>query len=97
MRSEYTKENTTSERMTLKGEDNKLDKDFLEALTTGSGPLVHGALPAMDVQQEKSLAEALTGGNAAKTKKNKAKSTDPEAERVEPATLKEYLVFAKKT
>lgn len=93
MRSEYTRENTTSERMTLKGEDNKLDKDFIEALTTGSGPLVQGALPAMDVQQEKSLAEALTGGNAAKTKK-RTTPREPEAERVEPATLKEYLVFA---
>lgn len=47
----------------------------------------------MDVQQEKSLAEALTGGNAAKTKK-RTTPREPEAERVEPATLKEYLVFA---
>ena len=94
MRSEYTKENSTSERMTLKGKDKELDKDFLEALTSGGGPLVQGALPAMDVQQEKSLAEALTGGNAAKTKKTKTPKTEGEAERVEPATLKEFLVLA---
>ena len=92
MRKEFTREDATKESMSMRGEAKNLGTEFWESLTTGSGPLVAGALPSLDVQQESAMAEALTGG-AAKVKKNKTPKDDT-AVKVEPATVKENFVKA---
>lgn len=68
MRKEFTREDATKESMSMRVEEKNLGTDFWESLTTGTGPLVAGALPSLDVQQESAMAEALTGG-ASKAKK----------------------------
>ena len=90
MKKTFTKEDATSERMSMKGEARGFDREFWDSLTTGSGPLVAGALPGLDVQQEKNMADALTGGAAAKAPKAKrAARADDRSVPVAPATLKE--------
>ena len=71
MSKEYTKEDETSEGMTMKGEAKGMDKEFWESMTKGTGPLVAGALPGMDVVSEQAMAELFIGGSAAKAKAKK--------------------------
>ena len=91
MKKEFTKDDETSDKLTMKGESKGMDKEFWETMTTGTGPLVAGALPGLDVQSEKAMADSLAGGSA-KAPKAKAKPRDPAgAVSVEVATPKEYL------
>lgn len=90
MSKEYTREDITGEKLSMKAEAKGLDKEFWESLTTGTGPLVAGALPGLDVQSEKSLADSLAGGKTAKVKAKAATNAEA-AERVQPATLRERL------
>lgn len=92
MSKEYTREDITGDKLSMKGEAKGMDKDFWESMTTGTGPLVAGALPGLDVQSEKSLADSLTGGKTVKAKA-KATANAEAAERVEPATLRERLIL----
>ena len=78
----------------MRGAAQGMDKEFWEGLTTGTGPLAAGVLPAMDVQQEQNMALALTGGEAAKAKAKKVKKAEDEkAIPVEPASKRENFVF----
>lgn len=64
MRKEFTKEDSTGERFTLKGEKTDMDKDFLESIANETGLLTAGALPSLDLATkdgEKSMAESLAG------------------------------------
>ena len=90
MKKEFTKEDTTSERMSMKGEAKGFDREFWDSMTNGTGPLVAGALPGLDVQQEKSMADMLSGGAAGKVPKAKRSAgPDEKAVPVGPTTLKE--------
>lgn len=96
MSKEFTKEDETSEALTMKGEAKGMDKEFWESMTTGQGPLVAGALPGMDVVSEQAMAELISGGSAAKAKAKKTpKSQQDTTVPVQPATLKENHGFAK--
>lgn len=90
MRKEFTREDATKESMSMRVEEKNLGTEFWESLTTGTGPLVAGALPSLDVQQESAMAEALTGG-ASKAKK-RTQPKDDDAVEVKPATVKENIV-----
>lgn len=93
MKKEFTKVDSTSEFMSMKGETKNNNRDFWDSLTSGTGPLVPGALPSLDVQGEKSMADSLAGGVSSKAKARKARSaTGEQAERVTPTTPKEFLV-----
>ena len=81
MSKEFTKEDETSEALTMKGEAKGMDKEFWESMTTGQGPLVAGALPGMDVVSEQAMAELISGGSAAKAK---AKKKLPKASKTQP-------------
>lgn len=64
MRKEFTKEDSTGERVPLKGEKADMDKDFLECITADTGLLTAGALPSLDLATkdgEKAMAESLAG------------------------------------
>ena len=94
MSKEFTKEDETSEGMTMKGEAKGMDKEFWESMTKGTGPLVAGALPGMDLVSEQAMAEMLTGGSAAKAKvKKPPRSQQYATVPVQPATLKENPGF----
>lgn len=93
MKKEFTKVDSTSEFMSMKGETKNKDREFWETLTSGTGPLVPGALPSLDVQGEKSMADSLAGGSSSKAKARKGKGSNAEqADRVTPTTPKEFLV-----
>lgn len=87
--SKFTKTDTTADRMSLKGKCNP-DSDLLASLTSETGPLAAGAMPALDmgnVEGQKSMCESLAGGAVAKAKPRKAK--EQPAEEVVPASVKE--------
>lgn len=88
----YTRKDTTSDRMSLKGEVQP-DSELLSSLTSDTGPLAAGAMPALDMTPEgqKSMCESLAGkdGSVAKIKIKKNK-TD-EATEVVPSSPKETL------
>ena len=85
-----TKTDTTSERMSLKGTCNP-DSEMLESLTSDTGPLTAGAMPALDMgtaEGQKNMCESLAGGAVAKPKAANKGRNQPAGE-VQPATLKE--------
>ena len=78
--------------MSLKGECQP-DSELLAGLTSETGPLAAGALPALDMgttEGVKNMCESLAGGNVAKAKAKKVKAAEP-SEEVTPATPKERL------
>lgn len=92
MKKEFTKEDSTSEMISMKGESKGLDREFFDAITTGTGPLVAGALPSLDVKSEQAMADSLSGGPSAKPKPRKVKREDV-AQEVGPVTPKEFLGY----
>lgn len=93
MRAEFTKEDTTSENMKLKGETTGLDKEFVETLTGEGGPLASGTVPHLDLQNEKNLVDSVMGGAVAKAKAKARGKKEESAEPVQPKTLKETLGY----
>ena len=78
--------------MSLKGECQP-DSELLAGLTSETGPLAAGALPALDMGTTdgvKNMCESLAGGNVVKAKKKTTKTTE-QSEEVTPATPKERL------
>ena len=90
MKKEFTKEDSTSEMISMKGESKGKEREFWDAMTSGTGPLVAGALPSLDVSSEKAMADSLSGGSAAKPKVRKTPKED-QAQEVVPVTPKEFL------
>lgn len=77
--------------MALKGTCNP-DTDLLAGLTSDTGPLAAGAMPALDMmgdEQQKAMCESMAGGEGSVAKAKKKKAKEEKAEEVVPATLKE--------
>ena len=77
--------------MSVKGECQP-DSELLAGLTSETGPLAAGALPALEMgttEGVKNMRESLAGGNVAKAKAKKVKAAEPEE--VNPATPKERV------
>lgn len=89
MSKEFTKEDTTTESLSMRVSEKGVDKNCWDSLTSGTGPLVAGTLPGLDVQNEQSMAESLAEG----VSKVKARGTTrrEQAVAVEPETAKEIL------
>lgn len=66
------------------------NKEVVEALTTGDGPLLSGALPALAAQNEAALGEALTSEQVKTPKPPKASRGDKDVpEKQVPKTFEE--------
>lgn len=89
MSKQFTKEDTTTESLSMRVSQEGLDKEFWESMTSGTGPLVAGTLPGLDVQNEQSMAQSLAEG--ASKVKAKGTSRREAAVPVEPDTAKEIL------
>lgn len=85
---QFTKDDLTGEKMSLKGTVNNPDAGLVSALTGEGGVLAAGIIPEMGVADPKAFAEAVSSGNVTKTKPPKPAKVE-KAEEVGPTSVKE--------